>query len=270
MNFHVVTLFPELIAGALAHGVVGQALRDKKIELSVLNPRKFASGAHQAVDDRPFGGGDGMIMIADVAAQALESIALPREGARLVYPSARGRRFDDALAREWAAESEIAFFCGRYGGVDQRLVETFAMEEVALGDYVLSGGEFAALAMIDAVSRFVPGVLGNADSPHAESFAQGLLEEPQFTRPREWRDLKAPEILFSGDHAKIALWKRDLALLSTASARPDLLSGWAAGPGSAGGARGANRSRSQAPGRALGGGSAGVRARRSERDSRAP
>lgn len=232
MKFQALTLFPEMISRALEHGVTGQALREGRFELSVVNLRDYAVGVHQAVDDRPFGGGDGMVMSAEVAGRALDSLGLSigdsKDSGPLIYPSARGEPMTDALARQWAQESKLTFFCGRYGGVDQRLVEAHRMREVALGDYVLSGGEIPALAMIDAVARHLPGVLGNAASPENESFATGLLEEPQFTRPREWCGLSVPAILLSGDHAKVAQWKLDLALLATASARPDLIGPWCA------------------------------------------
>jgi tRNA (guanine37-N1)-methyltransferase len=240
VKFQALTLFPEMISRALEHGVTGQALRDGRFELSVVHLRDHAVGVHQAVDDRPFGGGDGMVMSAEVAGRALDALGFSigkmggesKDSGPLIYPSARGEPMTDALARQWAQESKLTFFCGRYGGVDQRLVEAYGMREVALGDYVLSGGEIQALAMIDAVARHLPGVLGNAASPENESFAAGLLEEPQFTRPREWHGLSVPAILLSGDHAKVAQWKLDLALLSTASARPDLLAPWCARMGS--------------------------------------
>ena len=229
MTFTVFSLFPEMIAQALHHGVVGQAVLRGPLALVLINPRAFARGAHQAVDDRPFGGGDGMVLSAETASAAVESAGLS-PSTRIIYPSARGRRFDDATARAWSQEGDLAFFCGRYGGLDQRAVSALRMEEVSLGDFVVSGGELPALAMIDAVSRFIPGVLGNAESPGAESFAGGLLEEPQFTRPREWRGLPVPAALLTGDHARIAAWRAEVSLLATADSRPDLLATWCSRP----------------------------------------
>ena len=227
MKFLVFSLFPELVAEALARGVVGQAIKRGAVQLELRNPRAFASGIHQAVDDRPFGGGDGMVMSAEIGAQALAAEGLPDQQTKIICLSARGRPFNDALAREWAADGrDLALFCGRYGGIDQRLVENFAMDEVALGDFVLSGGELAAAAMIDAVARLLPGTLGNEASAQAESFSEGLLEEPQFTRPREWRGMVAPEALLSGDHARVARWREDFRVIVTAAMRPDLLASW--------------------------------------------
>lgn len=227
MRFHVITLFPDLITAALKEGVVGQAIASGKIEIKTYNPRKWTSDVHHSVDDRPFGGGDGMVMLPEPLDAAMSAVSseVGGAGARNIYLSARGRPFNDAWARELAETDgpDLVLLCGRYGGVDQRLLEKHRFEELTLGDFVLSGGEFAALAVIDAVGRLQPGVLGNAVSSKEESFANGWLEYPQFTRPREWGELIVPEILFSGHHAKIQTWRGQLSLICTAEQRPDLL-----------------------------------------------
>ncbi|MCM2282033.1 MAG: tRNA (guanosine(37)-N1)-methyltransferase TrmD [Bdellovibrionaceae bacterium] len=224
MRFTVLTLFPEMVLQGCSHGVVGQAVHDGKIRVETLNPRDWTTDVHHTVDDRPFGGGDGMVMLPgpleSAVAKAVSGCSVPP---RKIYLSARGRPFTDQLARELVASPEVILLCGRYGGVDQRLLEAEEFEEVSIGDYVLSGGELAALVLIDAVGRHVPGVLGNALSAENESFAVGLLEHPQFTRPRQWRDLEVPEILLGGNHAKIRQWRHHLAILITAQTRPELL-----------------------------------------------
>lgn len=225
MHFHVITLFPKMIKEALEYGVVSQALVTKKISVTTYDPRQWATDVHRAVDDRPFGGGDGMVMLPEALEPALENVKqnLKSNSPRKIYLSARGKTLTDAYARELAKESEVVFLCGRYGGVDQRFLQENGFEEVSIGDYVLSGGELGALVLIDSISRHLPGVLGNATSAQEESFAKGWLEYPQFTRPRDWKGLAVPEVLFSGNHSKIAEWRESLSLLSTAQNRPDLL-----------------------------------------------
>jgi tRNA (guanine37-N1)-methyltransferase len=227
LHFHVISIFPEMITQASSHGVVGQAIQDGKVRLQTLNPRQFSHGVHQAVDDRPFGGGDGMVMTPE---PLTESVALIKKQitdknrkARVIYLSARGRPLTDVLVQELSKESDLILICGRYGGVDQRVLSQTDAQEISIGDYVLSGGELGALVIIDAVSRGVSGVLGNALSPVEESFRRGLLEHPQFTRPRSFQGLEVPAILLSGDHQKIKNWQRSLAILTTAENRPDLL-----------------------------------------------
>ncbi len=229
MHFHVITLFPKMITDALGYGVVSGAIQNKKLSVSTYDPRSWASDAHRAVDDRPFGGGDGMVMLPESLDPALESVRqnlkqnLKSSSAKMIYLSARGKTLTDQYARELAKSDEVVLLCGRYGGVDQRFLEENNFEELSIGDYVLSGGEFGALVLIDSVSRHLPGVLGNATSAEVESFANGWLEYPQFTRPREWKAQAVPEILFSGNHAKINEWRESLSLLSTLQNRPDLL-----------------------------------------------
>lgn len=231
MRLQVITLFPEMITSACSYGVVGQAWRENKLEIQTINPRDFTEDVHHAVDDRPFGGGDGMVMIPSPLEQAMGAaqarVSEARSGktsrVRKIYLSARGRPFGDKVARELAQEEELILLCGRYGGVDQRVIEALFDEELSIGDYILSGGEIAALTVIDAVGRLLPGVLGNERSPHEESFSQGLLEYPQFTRPRSWRDWDVPAVLLGGNHAQIEEWRLGISLALTAERRPDLL-----------------------------------------------
>lgn len=226
MNFHVLTVFPEMIESGTSYGVVGQARKDGLIHVEALSPRSFTSNVHQTVDDRPFGGGDGMIMLAEPMSQAIETV-LSRtkpERRRVIHLSPRGEVFSDEKARELATNyQDLILIASRYGGIDQRFLNEFVDEEISVGDYVVSGGELPALLLIDAVSRLLPGVLGNEASSVQESFAEGLLEHPQFTRPREWRGKEVPEVLLSGNHKEIGLWKKALSLLVTAERRPELL-----------------------------------------------
>lgn len=227
MHFQFISLFPEMIAESLAAGVVSQAIHAGKITYGITNPRQFASGVHKAVDDRPYGGGDGMIMLPEIldestrfAEKAIGEKLLP---AKKIYLSARGRQFTDSYARQLAKHNSLILLCGRYGGVDERILAQHDFEELCIGDYVLSGGELAALVVADAISRFIPRVLGNAQSTEQESFAKGLLEQPQFTRPAEWNGLKVPATLMGGNHAEIEKWQQSLAILITAQNRFDLL-----------------------------------------------
>lgn len=227
MNFHVLTVFPEMIESGASFGVVGQACKQGLIRVSALSPRVFTKNVHQTVDDRPFGGGDGMVMLAEPMALALESLLKgisPQSRKRVIHLSPRGKVFSDQMARELASSfDDIILVASRYGGVDQRFINQYVDEEISVGDYVLTGGELPALLIIDAVSRLLPGVLGNELSPAEESFAQGLLEHPQFTRPRNWRGKEIPNILLSGHHAQINEWKKALSILVTADRRPELI-----------------------------------------------
>lgn len=227
MHFQFISLFPEMIAESLAAGVVSQAIHAGKITYGITNPRQFAAGVHKSVDDRPYGGGDGMVMlpeILDESTKAAEKVIgeklLP---AKKIYLSARGRSFTDSYARELVKHNSLILLCGRYGGVDERILAQHDYEELCIGDYVLSGGELAALVVTDAISRFIPGVLGNAQSSEEESFAKGLLEQPQFTRPAEWNGMQVPPTLMSGNHAEIEKWRQSLAILITVQNRFDLL-----------------------------------------------
>jgi tRNA (guanine37-N1)-methyltransferase len=225
VTFHILTIFPDFFTGPLNHGVVARAIESGLIQLKIHNPRDWTSDRHKTVDDRPFGGGEGMLLKPDPLFQAVETILPERsESTRVVLLSAQGARFDQAAARCLSGYSEILLICGRYEGVDERVAEHLADEELSIGDFVLSGGELAAAVVVDAVSRLAPGVLGNNDSAIFESFSEpGLLDCPQYTRPAEFRGWKVPEVLLSGNHEQIRIWRRQAAIEKTARLRPDLL-----------------------------------------------
>jgi tRNA (guanine37-N1)-methyltransferase len=202
----IITLFPEAFPGTLGISLIGKALRDGLWSLETVQLRDFGVGQHRSVDDTPAGGGAGMLIRADVAAAAIDSII--RNDRPLIYLSPRGKQFDQATAKQWAAGPGIILFCGRFEGLDERVIEARAMQEVAVGDAVLAGGEAAALVALEACVRLIPGVLGNDASIVEESFSDGLLEHPQYTRPRQWEGRAVPDVLTSGDHAKIEAWRR--------------------------------------------------------------
>jgi tRNA (guanine37-N1)-methyltransferase len=216
----VITLFPEAFPGTLGLSVIGKALRDGVWSLQTAQLRDFGRSQHRSVDDTPAGGGAGMVIRADVAAAAIDSI--PRNARPLIYLSPRGGQFNQAMAREWAAGPGVILFCGRFEGLDERVIEARGMQEVAVGEAVLAGGEAAALVLLEACVRLIPGVLGNDASLAEESFAGGLLEQPHYTRPREWEGRAIPEVLLSGDHARIEAWRRAERERITAQRRPDL------------------------------------------------
>jgi tRNA (guanine37-N1)-methyltransferase len=225
VKFHVLTIFPEFFRGPFEHGVIQRAREAGLIEISVHDLRDWTHDRHRTVDDRPFGGGEGMLLKAGPIFEAVESIWPERRpGKKVVLLSAQGRRFDQSMAREFAGLDELLLICGRYEGVDERVAEHLADEEISIGDYILSGGELAAAVVIDAVARLKEGVLGNEQSAIAESFSEdGLLDCPQYTRPAEFRGWKAPEILLGGNHEEIRTWRRQAARAKTARMRPDLL-----------------------------------------------
>jgi tRNA (guanine37-N1)-methyltransferase len=202
----IITLFPEAFPGTLGLSLIGKALRDGLWSLETIDLRDFGVGPHRSVDDTPAGGGAGMIIRADVAAAAIDSARA--EDRQVIYLSPRGEQLTQAMAQDWAKGPGLTLFCGRFEGLDERVIEARGMREVAVGDAVLAGGEAAAMVLIEACVRLLPGVLGNASSLLEESFADGLPEHPQYTRPREWEGRTIPEVLLSGDHAKIALWRR--------------------------------------------------------------
>ncbi|MES1157504.1 MAG: tRNA (guanosine(37)-N1)-methyltransferase TrmD [Haliangium ochraceum] len=222
VTFELVTLFPELFDGFLRISLLGRAVAAGIIAVERTNPRDFASGRHRSVDDTPCGGGPGMILSVPPFAAALDDIATRRGPAHRVLLSPRGRLLDQAGVRELAARSRVALVCGRYEGFDER-VGTLCDEEISIGDYVLAGGELAAAVIIEAVARLVPGVLGSGLSAADESFSNGRLEYPQWTRPLEFRGQAVPPVLLSGDHAVIARWRRRQALQLTLARRPDLI-----------------------------------------------
>jgi tRNA (guanine37-N1)-methyltransferase len=225
IRFSVITLFPEMIEGIFSQGVISQGREQKLLQIDCVNPRKFTEDVHKTVDDRPFGGGDGMLMMTEPLSQSVESI----HGAQshVVYLSPQGRRFDDSLARELSQKQHVILVCGRYGGVDQRFINQHVDEEISIGDYVLSGGELASAVVIEATARMIPGVLGHKDSSLHDSFSQGTLEEPSFTRPRVWevngQKQEVPSILLSGNHQKIKEWRNGVSELVTLFKRPDLI-----------------------------------------------
>lgn len=227
----VITLFPEAFPGVLGHSLTGKALEQGLWALDPIDLRPFGEGRHRNVDDTPAGGGAGMVLRADIMARALDVAQAgagahekvgPREKWPLVYLSPRGRRFDQAMARRFAACDGITLICGRFEGLDERVIDHFGIEEVSMGDFVLTGGEIAATALIDATVRLIPRVLGNHASTEEESFSEGLLEHPHYTKPPVWEGRAIPEVLLSGHHAKIADWRRAQAERLTKERRPDL------------------------------------------------
>jgi tRNA (guanine37-N1)-methyltransferase len=226
--FHIVTIFPEFFRGPFEHGVVERARRSGKIEIRVHDLRIWTQDRHRTVDDRPFGGAEGMVFKAAPLFDAVEAIWPGRDagnaGRKVVLLSAAGGRYDQAKAREFSALDELLLICGRYEGVDERVAEHLADAEISIGDYVLSGGELAAAVVVDSVARLLEGVLGNKDSAVYESFSEdGLLDCPQYTRPAEFRGWKVPEVLLGGNHEEIRRWRREAAREKTARLRPDLL-----------------------------------------------
>lgn len=226
MRFDVLTLFPDMVAGPLSASIVGRAQSAGIVTLAVHDVREHGIGRHRTVDDTPYGGGSGMVMRCDVVANALRTVQAAHGPGRVVLFEPAGHRFDQRAAERLAQLDHVILVCGHYEGVDARFAESLGadVEVVSIGDYVLTGGEYAALVLIDAVSRLLPGVLGNADSSRVESFAEGRgLEFPQYTRPREWEGREVPDVLLSGNHAKIEAWREEQAAERTAAVRPDLL-----------------------------------------------
>ena len=224
MQFGVVSLFPEMVGTIGEYGVVGRAEQRGLISLDVENPRHHTSDVHRTVDDRPYGGGPGMVMKFAPVAAAIDAAKgkLP-EGCPVVYLSPQGQVFDQAMARRFAGLPGLVLLAGRYEGIDERLIESHIDAEVSLGDFVLSGGEIAAMAVIDAIVRLLPGVLGDDESAAQDSFMEGLLDHPHYTRPEEIEGRKVPDVLLSGDHAEIAKWRYQQALGRSYLRRPDLV-----------------------------------------------
>lgn len=219
----VITLFPGAFPGVLGESLTGKALDQGKWRLEPIDLRQFGEGKHKNVDDTPAGGGAGMVLRADIVARALDEAAQGVQGAwPVVYLSPRGRRFDQTMAKNWARSEGVTLLCGRFEGVDERVLEEYGIEEVSLGDFVMTGGEIAAQAMIDATVRLLPGVLGNAASTEEESHSNGLLEHPQYTRPATWRGRPIPEVLTSGNHGAVETWRREMSEALTRTRRPDL------------------------------------------------
>ena len=216
----VFTLYPEVFPGPLAKGLYGKALSNKLWNLSVINIRDAATDKHKTVDDTPYGGGTGMLLKADILANSLDRKV--KKGERVFYLSPKGKKFDQKLAQDLSKEKSISLICGHFEGVDERVLTTRNIEEISIGDYVLSGGETAALVVLDSILRLLPGVLGNEKSSIDETFENGLLEYPQYTKPQIWEEKSVPEVLLSGDHAKIKDWRLSQSEAITRVRRPDL------------------------------------------------
>lgn len=221
MHVSVLTLFPEIVTPALSHSILGRALASGTWSLGVHDIREHGLGRHRTVDDSPYGGGSGMVMRVDVLDAAIAAVRRPES--RVVLMEASGARFDHSVATRLAAERHLVVVCGHYEGVDARVREHLCDEALSIGDFVLTGGEIAAVAVVDAVVRLLPGALGNAESTRDESFAAGRLEYPHYTRPREHRGWAVPDVLLSGDHARVERWRRDQADERTRALRPDLI-----------------------------------------------
>lgn len=223
-RFDLITLFEPLCEPYLNGSMLGRARKNGLIDVSYTDPRVFTEDTHRTVDDAPFGGGAGMVMLPEPLFRAIEHVRETRAPQRTVLLSPSGRPFDQSIAKEYAELGSLCLVCGRYEGVDQRIADFVVDEELSLGDFVLTGGELAAMTVVDAVSRLLPGVLGHAESAISESFSdERLLEYPHYTRPRVWRDHEVPEVLISGNHAKIEAWRKNERLIRTERLRPDLL-----------------------------------------------
>ncbi len=224
MNFHILTLFPEMVMDGLSASIIGRAQNKGLLSVEAINIRDFAENKHNRVDDYTYGGGAGMLMQAGPVYGAYQSVVEKAQSKpRVIYLSPQGQTFSQSMAEEFAKEEELIFLCGHYEGIDERVIEEIVTDYVSIGDYVLTGGELPAMVMIDAISRLIPGVLHNDVSAEFESFQDNLLEYPQYTRPEEWHGKKVPEILLSGHHANVEKWRREQSIIRTAQKRPDLL-----------------------------------------------
>ena len=222
-QYFILTLFPEMVEQTLSHSIMGRAQKDGLISIKAVNIRDYTLNKQKHVDDYPYGGGAGMLMQGQPIYDAYQSIMPQAAGARVVFLTPQGWTFTQSIAEELAREESLVFLCGHYEGIDERLIEEIVTDELSIGDFVLTGGELAAAAVIDAVSRLTPGVLGKEESFVDESFSDGLLEYPQYTRPPVFMGREVPEVLLSGHHENVAKWRREQALLRTAEKRPDLL-----------------------------------------------
>jgi len=225
MKFDILTLFPEMFWGPFAHSIIKRAIDSQLLDIKTINIRDFTTDKHRIVDDYPYGGGAGMVMKPEPIFRAIDYLAerdgSPPENVILLCP--QGRKFSQEIASELAQKSHLVLICGHYEGIDERVRQRLVTDQISIGDFILTGGELAAMVIVDAVARLLPGVLGEEQSAKEETFSQGLLEYPQYTRPREFRGLRVPDILLSGDHGKIARWRRQQALKRTITWRPDLL-----------------------------------------------
>ena len=224
MKIELLTIFPEMFESFLSASIIGRAREAGLLDIHATDIRPYSQNKHKNTDDYPFGGGAGMLMLAQPIVDAMKAVTRPPFQGKRIYMSPRGVPLTQALAQQLSQEEQLVILCGHYEGVDQRVLDKYIDMEISVGDYVLTGGETAAMVLIDCVSRLVPGVLGSAESAGDESFSNdGLLEYPQYTRPRVFEDMEVPEVLLNGDHKKISQWRREQALLATARMRPDLL-----------------------------------------------
>ncbi len=223
MTIDILTVFPEMFESVFSVSILGRAREQGLLDIRFTDIRSFSAAKHRNTDDYPFGGGAGMVMTAQPIMDAMSSVSAALPGARRIYLGPRGRKLNTALARELASEDSLILLCGHYEGVDQRALDECIDEEISIGDYILTGGELAAMVLTDCVARFIPGVLGCSESPEEESFSDGLLEYPQYTRPRDLGGRPVPEVLLNGDHARIRAWRRRESLRATLRFRPDLL-----------------------------------------------
>lgn len=234
MNYHIMTLFPDMVTAGLSESIIGRAVSAGLLSVEAVNIRDFAHNKHNKVDDYTYGGGAGMLMQAEPVYLCYEDIIKriderrrssgteEHRPVRVIHMTPQGRVFCQKIAKELSQEEDLIFLCGHYEGIDERVLEEIVTDNISLGDYVLTGGELPAMIVVDAVSRLVPGVLHNDDSPEYESFSDGLLEYPQYSRPEIWHDRRVPEILLSGDHAKVDMWRHEQSLIRTRERRPDL------------------------------------------------
>lgn len=223
MRFDIITIFPEIFSGVFDFGIIRRAVESNLIEIHVHDLRDYTHDRHRQVDDRPFGGGAGMVMKPEPLFRAVEALAADSIESSVVLLSPQGRLFSQQVAQEYSRRSRVVLICGRYEGVDERVAEHLIADEVSIGDYVLSGGEIPAMVVVDAVTRLIPGALGSDESACRESFVDGLLDYPQYTRPAEYRGMRAPEVLLGGNHAEVERWRRRKAIEKTLRSRPDLI-----------------------------------------------
>ncbi|MFW6123708.1 MAG: tRNA (guanosine(37)-N1)-methyltransferase TrmD [Acidobacteriota bacterium] len=222
MRFDIITIFPEIFGSYFSKGIIEKALKKGLIEIYIHDLRDYADNRHKQVDDRPYGGSQGMVIKPEPVFNAVEE-AKKEKDARICLLSPKGRSFNSKMAKNFAGCSQIILICGRYEGIDERVAEYLSTHEISIGDFVLSGGELAAMVIIDSVSRFLPGVVGKMESVKQDSFSSDFLDYPQYTRPRSFRGMKVPEVLFSGNHKEIQIWRKKKALEKTLNLRPDLI-----------------------------------------------
>ena len=221
---NILTLYPDIYPGYLGYSLLGKALEKKIWELNIYNLRDFGEGKHKTVDDKPFGGGAGMIIKPDILGDAIEETLIKNhDQQKLVYLSPKGKPFKQVDAEKFSQSNGVSILCGHFEGIDQRVIDIYEVEEISMGDYVLTGGEVASFAFLDAIIRLLPGVLGNEISIKDESFSDNLLEYPQYTKPQEYKNIKVPDVLLSGNHEKIAEWRKEKSIEITEKNRPDLL-----------------------------------------------